>query len=110
MHRNRVRLHPIHRNTIRLLNESTALHGSDPYNARTGRDERKLLGYAIDHEVYVKTRLPHSALICSPFKALTGTKPTLKHVHVFGCASFLYNENPEPKAHTRAVPGIFFGM
>lgn len=65
--------------------------------------------YAIDHVAYVKNRLPHSALICSPYEALTGRKPTLKHVRVFGCAAFVYNEEPKSKAHAKAFPGIYLG-
>ena len=65
--------------------------------------------YALDHVAYVKNRLPHSALQCSPFEALTGNKPKLKHVRVFGCAAFVYNESPKSKVHARAIPGIFLG-
>ena len=36
--------------------------------------------YEIEHTAYVKNRLPHSALDCSPFEKLTETKLTLKHI------------------------------
>lgn len=65
--------------------------------------------YALDHVAYVKNRLPHSALNMSPFESITGKKPTLKHIRVFGCASFVYNETPKSKAHARAEPGIMLG-
>ncbi len=33
----------------------------------------------------------------------------MKHVRVFGCSAFVYNEHPKSKAHARAEPGIFLG-
>ena len=65
--------------------------------------------YALDHVAYVKNRLYHSAIKRSLFEALTGKKPTLKHVRVFGCSAFVYNHAPASKVHARAVPGIFLG-
>lgn len=41
--------------------------------------------YAMYHVVHVQNRIPHSALGCSPFEKLTGKKPKLNHVRVFGC-------------------------
>lgn len=65
--------------------------------------------YALDHVAYVKNRLPHSAINCSPFEKLPGKKPTLKHIRVFGCCAFVYNEKPCSKVHARGLPGIFLG-
>ena len=40
--------------------------------------------YALQHCVSVKNRLPHKMLKKSPYKALTGNKPNLKNLRVFG--------------------------
>lgn len=43
----------------------------------------------------------------SPFKALTGQKPTLKYIRVSCSAAFVYNENPKSKVHARSIPGVY---
>ena len=40
--------------------------------------------YALQHCVYVKNRLPHKALKKSPYELLTGNKPDLRNLRVFG--------------------------
>lgn len=66
--------------------------------------------YSIEHVAYIKNRVIHSAIGCSPYEKLTGENPTLKHDRVFGCAAFVYNDNPRSKVHARAIPGIFLGF
>ncbi len=70
---------------------------------------RSYWDYALDHVVYVKNRLLHKGIGCSPFEKLTGNKPTLRHVRVFGCSAFVYNHDPATKVHARSMPGIFLG-
>ena len=54
--------------------------------------------YASHHVAFVKNRLPHSGINgISPYEKLFGKKPTLKHAKVFGCAAFVYEENPRSK-------------
>eukprot|EP00171_Calliarthron_tuberculosum_P004578 IDg4578t1 len=65
--------------------------------------------YAMDHVVFIKNRLPHKGINCSPYEKLTWKKPVLKHVRVFGCASFIYEHAPKSKVHARATPGILLG-
>lgn len=65
--------------------------------------------FALDYVVYVKNRLPHSVLGCSPFETLTGKKPTLKYCRVFGCSAYVYVEKPQSKVHARSIEGIFLG-
>ena len=65
--------------------------------------------YALDHTAYIKNRITSSALNCTPYEALTGKKPTLKYVRVFGCAAFVLNPDPKSKVHAKALPGIFLG-
>lgn len=43
----------------------------------------------------------------SPYEKLTGRKPKLIHVRVFGCTAFVYEEAPRSKIHARVSPSIF---
>lgn len=45
----------------------------------------------------------------TPYENLTGQKPTLKHVCVFGCAAFVYEHAPNSKLHALASPSLFLG-
>ena len=40
--------------------------------------------YALLHAVYIKNRLPHSAISMTPFQAITGKKPDLGGLRIFG--------------------------
>lgn len=64
---------------------------------------------SIEYVAYVKNRLPHSTIGCSPYEKLTGQKPSLKHIRVFGCAAFVYDEHPKSKFHSTGRPRIFLG-
>lgn len=70
---------------------------------------KKYWEVCVEYVSYIKNRLPHSALNCSPFEKLTGEKPTLNHIRVFGCAAFVYDENPKSKFHSTGRPGIMLG-
>ena len=65
--------------------------------------------YALGQVVYVKNRVFHRSIGCSAFEKLTGTKPTLKHIRVFGCAAFVYEHDPVSKIHATAAPAIMLG-
>lgn len=62
--------------------------------------------YALEHVAYLKNRTYHSSMNCTPYKKLTGKKPSLKHVRVFGCAEFVYKHETESKIHRKAEPAI----
>lgn len=55
---------------------------------------------------YVRNRLPHSTLGCSPFEKLTGKKPLLKYVGGFGCRASVYNEQPKLKFYSNGRPDL----
>lgn len=63
----------------------------------------------MEHAFYVKNRVVHSSLCCSFFQKLADKKPTLKHIRVFGCAAFVYTEEPRTKFHAKAQPAILIG-
>jgi len=54
------------------------------YNAGLGSE---YWSYALTHAVYVKNRLPHTRfkLQMSPYESLTGIKPNLSNLKVWGC-------------------------
>lgn len=71
---------------------------------------RQYWTFAVEHVLYVKNRIPHSALNgSSPYELLTKKKPSLNHIRVFGCAAFLYNHHRTSKVHGRGIPGIHLG-
>ena len=66
--------------------------------------------YAMLHAVYVKNRSPHSChqFKLSPYEALTGTKPNLCHLRVWGCRVIVKQPNPRSaKLDSIAREGIF---
>lgn len=72
--------------------------------------ERKYWSYAVEHVFYVKNRLPHLSLGCTPLELLNGKLPSLRHVRVFGCAAFAYNSASVSKFYAKAIPGIYLGV
>lgn len=73
-----------------------------------------LWGEAYATAVYLKNRLPHSALKNkTPFEALYGKKPTIQHLHPFGQKCYVHipveNRPPGTKLAPRAVEGIMVG-
>eukprot|EP00171_Calliarthron_tuberculosum_P022539 IDg22539t1 len=71
--------------------------------------DAKYWEYALDHAVYIKNRVLHSAIKCTPFEKLSGRKPALNYAKVFGCAAFIYEHAPKSKVHSRASPAILLG-
>lgn len=63
----------------------------------------------VEYVAYVKNRLPNSAISCYPYEKLTGRKPSLKHVRIFGFTAFVYDENLMSKFHSTGRPGIMLG-
>ena len=47
----------------------------------------------------------------TPYQSLKGKKPSLKHLHIFGCKCFVLRNHPEQlgKFETKAHKGIFVG-
>jgi hypothetical protein len=48
--------------------------------------------YALQHSVYIRNRLPHKSIGITPYEALTGTKPNLSGLRIFG--SQIYARKP----------------
>ena len=67
--------------------------------------------YALRMAVYVKNRLPHKSIKCTPYEKLTGTKPNVSKLRVFGsrvCAR-IPGASKFPKLDQKNTNGIFLG-
>ena len=60
--------------------------------------------------MYLQNRVPSKAVQKTPFELWTGRKPSLRHLHVWGCPIKIRYYNPqEKKLDARTISGYFFG-
>ena len=67
--------------------------------------------YALRLVVYVKNRLPHSSITNTPYERLTGTRPDISRLRIFGsrvCAR-MPGADKFPKLDHKNTNGIFLG-
>ena len=64
--------------------------------------------YAMMCSVYIRNRCYNNRLGMTPVEALTGKKPNLSNMHVFGSRCFAY-EQEKSKLDPRATEGVFIG-
>lgn len=66
--------------------------------------------YALRTVVYLLNRVPSKAVPKTPFELWTGRKPSLRHLHVWGCPTEVRVYNPqEKKLDSRTISGFFIG-
>jgi len=71
---------------------------------------KSLWMYALKTAVYLLNRIPSKAVPKTPFELWTGRKPSLRHLHVWGCQAEARVYNPhEKKLDSRTVSGYFIG-
>ena len=71
---------------------------------------KSLWTYALKTAVYLLNRIPSKAVPKTPFELWTGRKPSLRHLHVWGCLAEAQMYNPhEKKLDSRTVSGYFIG-
>ncbi len=66
--------------------------------------------YALQHAVYIKNRLPHHTIQCSPYEKFTGIKPNLANLKIFG--SKIYSKRPGKRPYKldhHSDSGVFLG-
>ena len=79
------------------------------------RDDQSLhlWAEAVHTAVFLKNIAPHSRLLSTPFEALYGDKPSIKHLHPFGTQAFVHIPKearaPGSKLLHRAESGTFVG-
>src|SRR5436189_1273475 len=60
--------------------------------------------------MYILNRVPSKAVPKTSFELWTGRKPSLKHLHVWGCRAEARIYNPhEKKLDSRTISGYFIG-
>ena len=71
---------------------------------------KSLWTYTLKTAVYLLNRIPSKAVPKTPFELWTGRKPSLRHLHVWGCPAEARMYNPhEKKLDSRTVSGYFIG-
>jgi len=50
---------------------------------------RCLWPFAVKHVAYIRNRVPHSTIGTTPFSVISGRKPSLKNIRVFGCTPYV---------------------
>ena len=66
--------------------------------------------YALKTAMYLLNRVPSKAVSKTPFELWTGRKPSLRHLHVWGCPAEVRVNNPqEKKLDFRTISGYFIG-
>ena len=60
--------------------------------------------------VYLLNRVPSKAIPKTLFELWTSRKPSLRHLHVWGCPAKIRVYNPqEKKLYSRIISGFFIG-
>ena len=66
--------------------------------------------YALKTTMYLQNRVPSKAVQKTPFELWMGRKPSLRHLHVWGCSTEIRYYNPhEKKLDARKISGYFIG-
>ena len=69
-----------------------------------------LWGEALKTAMYILNRVPSKAVPNTPFELWTGRKPSLRHIHIWGCPAKARIYNPqEKKLDSRTIFGYFIG-
>ena len=64
--------------------------------------------YALKTAMYLQNRVPSKAVQKTPFELWTGRKPSLRHLHVWGCPAEIRYYNPhEKKLDAKTISGYF---
>ena len=65
---------------------------------------------ALKTAVYILNRVPTKAVPKTPFELFKGWKPSLRHIHIWGCPFEVRVYNPqEKKLDQRTISGYFIG-
>ena len=66
---------------------------------------------ALKTAMYLLNRVPSKAVQKNHFELWAGRKPSLRHLHVWGCPAELkiYNPHDEKKLDSRTTSGFFIG-
>ena len=66
--------------------------------------------YALKTAMYLQNMVPSKVVQKTPFELWTGRKPSIRHIHVWGCPAEIRYYNPhEKKLDARTINGYFIG-
>ena len=66
--------------------------------------------YALKSAVYLLNRVPSKSAPKTPYELWTERKPSLRHLHIWGCPAEVRVYNPhEKKLDARTISGFFIG-
>lgn len=63
--------------------------------------------FALKHVIYVRNRVQHSTTVTTPLFLMTGERPNLKYLRVFGCTAFVLRLPQPTKFENRAIEGVY---
>ena len=70
-----------------------------------------LWGEALKTAMYILNRVPSKVVPKPPFELWTGRKPSLRHIHIWGCSAEARIYNPhEKKLDSRTISGYFISI
>jgi len=64
--------------------------------------------YALKTAMYLLNRVPSKAVQKKPFESWTGRKPSLRHLHVWGCQAEVRIYNPQEKKLDARTTTVYF--
>lgn len=65
-------------------------------------------GYALEMTIYILNRVPTKSVSLTPFELWNGWKPSLQHLHVWGCPAYMHKMNAD-KLESRTTLCHFVG-
>lgn len=63
--------------------------------------------FALKHVGFVRNRVPHATIGNTPYSIVTGAKPDLKHMRVFGCMAYVLRLPRGTKFEPRALERVY---
>lgn len=66
----------------------------------------RLWPFAVKHVVYGRNRVLHSTTKKTPYSLVTGGKPSLKNIRVFGCAAYVLKRPEGREFDAKAIEGV----
>ena len=70
---------------------------------------KELWPYAVHTAVYTRSRCLNSRVNRIPFEALTGRRPNISNMRIFGCECYAYTQQHKAKLDERGKKGVFVG-
>ena len=70
---------------------------------------KELWPYAVHTAIYTRNRCLNSRVNRTPFEALTGRRPNISNMRIFGCECYAYTQQHKAKHDERGKKGVFVG-